>query len=412
MANSNLTPNAGNLNLSDKNPRLTPLAGVLLAVGFAASLINTSGATTIIPGRGQLTATGVASGLTQQALPTPGTGALVATGQTAAPSGSLTPGTGSLVATPIAPNVGTPSQTLITPSAGVLTLARRFPLTPSTGALTVTGAPGSVSLGIVRPATGSLTLVGWSPTTVTVGGNLILTPSTGSAFFGDSTLMTAQPVGLSLTGRQPALLINSICRTNAGSLVAVGIQTSILGSTLRPGTGSIVATGVAAAAGRSVAPSGGALTLTGQFPSFVATGGSANQQYIVTTGALALVGSAPTVAVTGQVVLRPASGALVVQGISGTLDLALVPTTGTVVFSSDAGSIQGATEAPDAGSAVLEGQVSLLRVDRFITPPTAVLVVSGHVSNVNGAPPRGGPRFKPARQQRVFIVPLREERPV
>ena len=66
MANSNLTPNAGNLNLSDKNPRLTPLAGVLLAVGFAASLINTSGATTIIPGRGQLTATGVASGLTQQ----------------------------------------------------------------------------------------------------------------------------------------------------------------------------------------------------------------------------------------------------------------------------------------------------------------------------------------------------------
>src|SRR6185295_10299837 len=137
MANTNITPSAGNLNLSDKSFLITPLTGVLLAVGLTATLVN-GGIFTRTPSRGSLTLTGQSPSLSQQNFVTPSTGTLTATGQTAAPSLTRTPSTGALTGTGVAA-VAFQSRVIV-PIAGNLTLNRGLELTPTTGALALTGS--------------------------------------------------------------------------------------------------------------------------------------------------------------------------------------------------------------------------------------------------------------------------------
>lgn len=163
-------------------------------------------------------------------------------------------------------------------------------VTPSTGALTLTGFAASISASSsVEPGLGTLTLAAFAPT-VTV--SFTATPGLGA---------------LTLTGLSATLTASSSATPGVGSLTISGLAPTVeTGVTATPGVGSLTISGFAASvvASSAVTPDVGTLTITGFAPTVSATSGAVDATVTPDPGALVITGFAPTVSATATSSLR------------------------------------------------------------------------------------------------------------
>lgn len=197
------------------------------------------------------------------------------------------------------------SGTTITPSVGALTLTGVAPLqtltlpSPGTGALTLSGKAPTVSIithAHITPSAGALTLAGIGPT-LKLGTKLI--PSKGA---------------LTLTGVAPTLKLANFIKPSTGSLTLSGKAPTVSvtsGTTISPHTAALGLSGQAPRLGFRITALSGALTLAGKAPQ-IGTAGKIQPS----TGALTLTGRAPTVVATGNAVIQPQTGHLTLTGFS------------------------------------------------------------------------------------------------
>ena len=118
-------------------------------------------------------------------------------------------------------------------------------------------------------------------------------------------------------------------------------------------------------ANTTIAVPTGSLSLSGEAPTAVTTGG-VDHTADPDVGALSLTGQAPTVVTTNNLVVSPGTGSLTVTGISPTIDV----TTGADV-----------TETPGTGALDITGYVPdvVLTAHHIRGPPTGELTLTGYI---------------------------------
>lgn len=177
-------------------------------------------------------------------------------------STTVTPGAGSMSLTGLAPGLVIPSQA--SPGAGSLTLTGFAPsiikpsaVAPGAGALSLAGFAPTISTAVtVAAGAGSLSLTGLAPS---ISASWAVGPGAGS---------------LSLTGHAPTISYNTPVSPGAGSLSLTGFAPTITyDTTVTPGAGALALTGYAPEVelppvNTDVPVGAGSLTITGFAPSF------------------------------------------------------------------------------------------------------------------------------------------------
>lgn len=283
------------------------------------------------------------------------------------------------------------NETDVTPSIGALVLTGTTlglvlgtVLTPPTGALTLTGLAPTVQVSqsgtSITPAVGSLSLSGNSPALA-----FAITPNVGALtisgiapnlIFG--TVLTPAVGALALSGAAPSLVSGTIITPAVGALALTG-TTPVYALSLQPATGSLTLTGASPALSVAISPSVGALTLSGNAPS-VSTG----MLYTPAVGALTLSGNAPARVV--GTVLTPAVGALAFTGLASSLllDTRSIPSVGALTLTGNVPTLGGNSQiVPIVGALVVSGLAPLVVADRVLSPSTGALVLSGLASRLD-----------------------------
>lgn len=154
----------------------------------------------------------------------------------------------------------------------------------------------------------------------------------------------------------------------------------------------------AAAAGTTITPGAGTVTLAGAAPSAAKT---ANQWSTPAAGAVSLTGYAPSVQNGASYTITPGAGSLTITGAAPVLTLTLpAPGSGAILLTGYAPTVlNGASYSvtPGAGSVVLSGAVPSVAAtaNKWITPAAGALVLTGYAPSVqNGqsyavTPPAG-----------------------
>jgi len=146
---------------------------------------------------------------------------------------------------------------------------------------------------------------------------------------------------------------------------------------------SWVAIGVAlkaAAAGTTITPGAGAVALAGSAPTVAATG---NKAITPSAGAVVLAGAAPSVASGANKSVTPSAGAVTIAGATPVLTLTLpAPGAGAIVLTGYAPTVtngQSYTITPTAGAVVVSGSAPTLAktANQWVTPAAGAVVVSG-----------------------------------
>lgn len=194
---------------------------------------------------------------------------------------------------------------------------------------------------------------------------------------------------------------------------AVPLKAGAAGTTITPGSGSITLAGaaptVAATGSKSITPGAGAVVLAGAAPTVassasksitppsgaVVLSGAVPVQTLTLpapgAGSIVLTGYAPTVTNGASVALTPGAGAIVLAGaaptVSKTANLWVTPGAGAVVLSGAApGVLSGASKAitPAAGAVVLAGAAPSLATtaNKSVTPAAGAIVVAGSAPTV------------------------------
>lgn len=146
---------------------------------------------------------------------------------------------------------------------------------------------------------------------------------------------------------------------------------------------SWVAIGVAlkaAAAGTTITPGAGAVALAGSAPTVAATG---NKAITPSAGAVVLAGAAPSVASGANKSVTPSAGAVTIAGATPVLTLTLpAPGAGAIVLTGYAPTVtngQSYTITPTAGAVVVSGSAPTLAktANQWVTPAAGAVVLSG-----------------------------------
>lgn len=153
-----------------------------------------------------------------------------------------------------------------------------------------------------------------------------------------------------------------------------------------------------AAAGTTITPGAGTVTLAGAAPSATKT---ANQWSTPAAGAVSLTGYAPSVQNGASYTITPGAGSLTITGAAPVLTLTLpAPGSGAILLTGYAPTVlNGASYSvtPGAGSVVLSGAVPSVAAtaNKWVTPAAGSLVLTGYAPSVqNGqsytvTPPAG-----------------------
>lgn len=403
MADTSLTPNTGNLALERDKPIATGLCASLAITGLAVTLLI---GPVMIPGTGALVAQGQTPSRDENHVITPPTGGLVLTGAAPGDVGSsrnIQPAAGALTAAGAAPTVNqTVDNASFTPNTGHLTLSIGTALRPPAGALVLAGAAPQVGVSVERtPATGALTATGQIPVVVQ-GSSGVITPGTGALWFGEEVTKQPSTATLGLAGVQPSVIVQVLRTPSAASLLATGIAGRVEGRSITGTTGQIVLEGQAPTVTTTglVQPSAAALAITGEQPTRII-----DALITPTTGALTAAGAAPRY----DLAIQPDAGALATTGTEPALAFAISPPAGELVLESDPPEIEGqkqirprvgaivatgvaptvdaanaATLTPGTGALVATGTTSTLRRDVIRDPAAGALVAAGATPFVGG----------------------------
>ena len=378
-------------------------AGSLAITGYAPTVAVTDNVVVNVPA-GSLTVTGhaptVLTGDNRVAAPDVGT--LVITGYVppliwtdnhvrAPPTGSGTftgyaplaiagdvkiaqPGTGSLSFTGHTPTVSVTDNHVAAPPSGSLAATGGAPtarvgatVDVPLGSLILTGYPPPT---VLQPSSYGLQLVGYAPTVITEGAEVI-TPPAGS---------------LTLTGHAPTVITtgNVTAEPATGALTLSGAAPTISYSwVVEPPVGSLVTSGAAPTVtvgdDRVITVPAGSLTATGYAPTVTVLGGITVQPG---TGSLTLTGIAPFMDVTGDGVIPIPTGALTAEGYSpptvlqpSQFGLQFVGYAPTIVVEGAAGVINVPT-----GALTITGEVPALEI--FLTNPPGSMQLDGYAPTV------------------------------
>lgn len=188
------------------------------------------------------------------------------------------------------------------------------------------------------------------------------------------------------------------------SWVAIGValKAAAAGTTITPGAGTVTLAGAAPSATKTAnqwsTPAAGAVSLTGYAPS-VQNG----ESYSITppAGAVVLAGAAPSVSASNATTITPGAGSLTITGAAPVLTLTLpAPAPGAILLTGYAPTVlNGASYSvtPGAGSVVLSGAVPSVAAtaNKWVTPAAGSLVLTSYAPSVqNGqsytvTPPAG-----------------------
>lgn len=335
---------------------------------FGESLIPAAAGTTVTPGAGSMTLSGLVPTVISPLTALPGAGALTFAGQipTVVPhfGGQLfTVGWtaddfsevgGAAKVGGFAPDT---ANATVTPDAAALSLVGLVPT------IDVTGGGASVS-----PGAGTLTLTGLAPT---VFRQDAVSPGAGSLVF---------------TGLAPAALMGTLATPGAGSMTINGLAPSLLQDSIRtPGAGSLTLAGLAPTIVQDYlrAPGAGSLVFAGLAPTVAVT---ANQVALPGVGSLTLSGLAPTVSATADQVAQPDAGAMVITGLAPTAatsdNRVAAPGAGSMVITGLAPAIQNGgslTVQPDAGALTMAGLVPAVQqtANQAVSPGAGAMTMAG-----------------------------------
>jgi hypothetical protein len=376
MANTNLLPSSGDLNLSLTNPRVTTqVAGLGLSGLVPTLVINLGDQVRLTPGLGAIVTTGQTPTDISAALVTPTVGTLTLVGNTSGgPLVPTTPPTGSLTVTGI---TGVRGQGIV-PKRGALTLTLGVSEEPDTGFLSLAGAAPTVQSGVtipvLTPTRGTLVLAGITPVVSSGAGSVVRTPNVGGLFFGEGTVLTpaagtmtiataaaslrlntieiATTGTLPLTGSSLTTRINVIKNTPAGTLILTGVVPNTPNPPITPGTALLLfLNGFTPTLVRTLTPGTATLTLTGQ-PGAI----PGNPQPVPSTGALVLTGLQGTLQSTGHVIAQPSTGTLTMGSTAPGIrvDVRTVLPTGDLAVQGAPPKLSGLQITPATATLILE----------------------------------------------------------
>ena len=190
--------------------------------------------------------------------------------------------------------------------------------------------------------------------------------------------------------------------TGDWGIFVVPLNDAAAGTTITPGAGTVTLAGAAPSATRTAnqwsTPAAGAVSLTGYAPS-VQNGAS----YSITppAGAVVLAGAAPSVSASNATTITPGAGSLTITGAAPVLTLTLpAPAAGAIVLQGYAPTVQNGASysvTPGAGSVVLSGAAPGVSATAYqwVTPGAGSVVLTGAAPSVqNGqsytvTPPAG-----------------------
>lgn len=135
-----------------------------------------------------------------------------------------------------------------------------------------------------------------------------------------------------------------------------------------------------AAAGTTITPGAGAVALAGSAPTVAATG---NKAITPSAGAVVLAGAAPSVSSSASLSVTPSAGAVTIAGATPVLTLTLpAPGAGAIVLTGYAPTVtngQSYTITPTAGAVVVSGSAPTLTqtANQWVTPAAGAVVLSG-----------------------------------
>jgi hypothetical protein len=155
----------------------------------------------------------------------------------------------------------------------------------------------------------------------------------------------------------------------------IWVPVAAAGTTVTPDAGALTLAGLAPTvlASATAAPGAGTLTLAGLAPTV-----TQNAIIVPGVGVLTLSGLAP--AVVQNAIVSPGAGALTLTGLAPTVrqDLFVSPGAGTLALTGLAPTIVAAGAiAPDPGSLVLAGLAPAVRQDLFVAPDAGTLSLAG-----------------------------------
>lgn len=172
--------------------------------------------------------------------------------------------------------------------------------------------------------------------------------------------------------------------TDGWGIFVVPLNDAAAGTTITPGAGTVTLAGAAPSATNTAnqwsTPGAGAVTLTGYAPS-VQNGAS----YTITpaAGAVVLAGAAPSVSASNATTITPGAGSLTITGAAPVLTLTLpAPGAGAIVLTGYAPTVtngQSYTITPTAGAVVVSGSAPTLTqtANQWVTPAAGAVVLSG-----------------------------------
>jgi hypothetical protein len=431
MANTNLLPSSGDLNLSLNNPRASAPYGALTLTGMPPFVVlNAGNQIRLTPEVGALVTTELTPTGRIATLTTAGVGTLTLLGN--APGSILRPAAGSLTLTGVAGGRGQG----IVPTRGALTLTLGRFVEPEMGFVSLTGAtPGvqfSITAPIVQPIPGAVAITG-SPVFLTGSGggfNTTLQPLGGELFFGEG-VWTPPTGALTVTGVASSLRANTIRPPNEAALSLIGVTLSTLINTLKlPPVAALTLTGQAARVPgpiltpppalllflnaytptvlQSLTPAAGSLTITGQF------GGILGQsQASPSPGALALTGFGPSLEETAILSTQLGTGGLSLTGavpLVGFLT-GIMPTTGALQLLGASSSIPGLELTPPSATLALEGSAPSTDIGGSMSsgPGRGTLTLAGQAPVVLTFRLTRGYRFVARPRRGAIVVPERTE---
>lgn len=135
-----------------------------------------------------------------------------------------------------------------------------------------------------------------------------------------------------------------------------------------------------AAAGTTITPGAGAVALAGSAPTVAATG---NKAITPSAGAVVLAGAAPSVSSSASLSITPSAGAVTIAGATPVLTLTLpAPGAGAIVLTGYAPTVtngQSYTITPTAGAVVVSGSAPTLAktANQWVTPAAGAVALSG-----------------------------------
>lgn len=194
------------------------------------------------------------------------------------------------------------------------------------------------------------------------------------------------------TGSSQTVGVTIDTATNWSVVVVEVKAAAAAGVTVTPSAGSLTITGyaptVTATDNKTVTPSAGSLAITGYAPTVVATD---NKTVEPSVGSLALTGYAPTVTATDNQFVTPGAGSVAITGYAPTVSFTnhqfVTPATGTLTLTGYEPTVavsDNQAVTPGAGSLAITGYAPTISIggNVTVTPEVGTVTITGYAPTV------------------------------